>query len=41
MRINFKAKVIEIKNSLYCIIPESIVQKEEIKEGEEVIVKIN
>ena len=41
MLINFKAKVVEINNSLYFIIPDSIVKKEKIKEGEEMIVKIN
>ena len=41
MWINFKAKVVEINKSLYCIIPASIVKKEKIKEGKQVLVKIN
>ena len=41
MWIEFKSKVIEFNNSLYCIIPDSIVEKENLKEGEEVMAKIN
>ena len=39
--INFKAKVVEFNNKVYCVIPDSIVKRENLKEGEEIIIKIN
>ena len=40
MWINFKSGLIEFENSLYCIIPQKVVEKENLAESEELIVKI-
>ena len=41
MWIKFKSKVIKFDNSVYCLIPKEIIEKEKLKIGEEVLVKID